>query len=120
MRHYILDENGSPIRASLWDWAFWFETHSRRVAETTVDDVWISTVFLGLDHSWGEGPPLIFETMVFGEHCALHGEMDRYTTWKQAEEGHAAMVARVVAEKGATAVVIDQLLNEVKSKRPSE
>ena len=25
----------------------------------------LSTVWLGLDHSWGGGPPLIFETMLF-------------------------------------------------------
>ena len=50
-------------------------------------------VFLGLDHSFGSGPPLLFETMVFGG--PLDEEMDRYTTWDEAEAGHKAMVKRV-------------------------
>jgi len=49
-------------------------------------DITISTVFLGLDHNWGDGPAVLFETMIFG------GEHDdyqvRYETWEQAEKGH--------------------------------
>ena len=55
--------------------------------------VTVSTVWLGMDHSFGDGPPLIFETMVFGGE--LDQECDRYTTEEQAQQGHAAMVARV-------------------------
>jgi hypothetical protein len=36
----------------------------KRDDETTIR---ISTVWLGLDHRWGEGPPVIFETMIFIE-----------------------------------------------------
>jgi hypothetical protein len=36
------------------------------------------------------GPPLIFETMVFGG--SKDGEMDRYSTKEEAEKGHEAMV----------------------------
>lgn len=48
--------------------------------------VTISTVWLGHNHRFGPGPPLIFETMIFG------GEFDqsqmRYSTEEQAEHGH--------------------------------
>jgi hypothetical protein len=100
-----LDENPLP-------WAEWFETADRRVAETEVlDDLVaqiavpelrpvergtsrISTVFLGLDHNHGGvGPPILFETMVFGG--PLDRECQRYATWDEAEAGHAEMVARV-------------------------
>jgi len=57
-----------------------------RVAHTTIGQVLISTVFLGLDHQWGDGPPLLFETMVFGG--AYHHECERYSTWDEAEAGH--------------------------------
>lgn len=54
--------------------------------ENLADDVRVSTVFLGLDHRFGEGPPLLFETMIFG------GEHDQYqtrcSTWSEAEEMH--------------------------------
>lgn len=64
---------------------------ARRVARDRVGVLNVSTVFLGTDHSFGDGPPLLFETMVFGlsdeEPC------DRYSTWDEAVAGHAAMVA---------------------------
>src|SRR5262245_14898324 len=49
-------------------------------------EILISTVFLGLDHQWMDGPPLLFETMVFNGPCNEFQE--RYSTWKEAEEGH--------------------------------
>jgi len=58
----------------------------RRVALDTRDDITVSTVLLGLDHFWGEGPPLIFETMIFGgDH---DNDQWRYSTREEAEEGH--------------------------------
>jgi hypothetical protein len=55
----------------LIDWAQSFEGVKRRVAFDKVGNSEISTVFLGLDHSFGRGAPLLFETMVFG------GELDQ-------------------------------------------
>ena len=59
---------------------------NRRVGDDRVGDVRVSTVFLGRDHQFGYGPPLLFETMVFGgEHDDLQ---ERYSTWDEAEAGH--------------------------------
>jgi hypothetical protein len=70
----------------------------KRVAlDVLPGDVRISTVWLGLDHGWGGGPPLIFETLVFGG--PMDGEMDRYSTEAQAVEGHARMVEAVRAAR---------------------
>jgi len=66
---------------------------NKRVAETTIDDSWVSTVHLGLDHGYGDGPPVIFETMVFGG--PLSDECEWYCTEAEALTGHAAMVVRV-------------------------
>lgn len=83
--HYILGgkDGRKVIPVDTVSWAKWYDRKEgsmehRRVAKTTVrepnrllwwlglrPDYWISTVFLGLDHSWNGGPPLIFETMVF-------------------------------------------------------
>jgi hypothetical protein len=69
-----------------------------RVAETTLPSgYWVSTVHLGLDHQFGEGPPLIFETMVFP--CDADGkptswcelDSDRYSTEEEALAGHASI-----------------------------
>ena len=98
--HYILDGH-EAVKADLMTWAKWFETtKDRHVARETIGDVDISTVFLGLDHSFDQGPPLLFETMIFGG--ALDQEQDRCTTWEEAEAMHATMCGRVRAE-GANA-----------------
>jgi hypothetical protein len=113
--YFVLGEDArTPVPADLMTWARRYESgilgagHDgeesarpgagwARVARTELPDgVSVSTVFLGLDHRFGNnGPPLVFETMVF---CgALDGEQVRYSTWAEAEAGHEAMVARVRA-----------------------
>jgi hypothetical protein len=84
------------------DWAKWMETGNWIVKQETLKDSRISTVFLGLDHSFCGGVPLLFETMVFGGK--LDQEMDRYSTYEQAEKGHQAMVERVKFESLGQAV----------------
>ncbi len=64
-----------------------------------VNGYWISTVFLGLDHSWGNEPPALFETMAFP---AVFGRVTgwgedfcrRYSTVAQAAEGHCETLAQ--------------------------
>ena len=102
-QHYILNDKHEVVPASLEEWANWFESiNNRRVAETTVGDYWVSTVFLGLDHRWsGDGPPIVFETMAFNrspdkvEDGRAWDELDmaRYCTWDEAKAGHQRMVS---------------------------
>ncbi|PZR71766.1 MAG: hypothetical protein DLM66_00060 [Candidatus Dormiibacter spiritus] len=90
---YILE--GHDYRAARSDEVGLQTAEERTVQKTRVGDTRISTVFLGLDHGLGDYPPILFETMVFGG--PLDGEMDRYSTWDQAEAGHEQMVERVQA-----------------------
>lgn len=86
--HYIL-EGKKAVPADLMTWAKWFERGERIVAKTGDHGakVQVSTVFLGLDHQWGNGPPLVFETMIFGgEHDQWQ---ERCSTWEEAEAMHA-------------------------------
>ena len=57
-----------------------------RVAYDNVGGVVISTVFIGVDVGH-DGPPLVFETMTFPD-----GAVRRWSTWEEAEEGHAEIV----------------------------
>ena len=69
----------------------------------------ISTVWLGLDHGFGDGPPVIFETMVFAseawyadrrdpDHLPLiEFDCQRYCTEEEAQAGHDEMVLLVRA-----------------------
>src|SRR4051812_23508465 len=87
---YILDGR-TPKKASLEEWARWFESADRHVCQDTVGGVRVSTVFLGIDHNFGDGPPLIFETMIFGGPHNEH--QTRASTWDEAEAQHAEALA---------------------------
>lgn len=90
---YILDGK-QPVKAkTMGQWVKWFEGADRAVRKTDLPGCVVSTVFLGLDHSFVGGEPLLFETMVFDG--PLDGEQDRCSTWEQAEAMHEAMCRRV-------------------------
>lgn len=90
MKYYI-EMHGTVVPIDdVIEWAQWFETAHRIVAQFQEGDTKVSTVFLGIDHNFGDGPPLIYETMVFGG--PHDGEMDRYATRAEAEKGHQRMV----------------------------
>ena len=82
-RYY--DRQGNPITAQQWI-PLLDGGDYQRVALTERDDIRVSTVYLGLNHAWDDGPPLIFETMIFG---GPHDEQQwRYSTEAEAIEGH--------------------------------
>jgi len=91
---YVLDADRTAVRCDdLMAWARAFEDDAgRRVARTEVGPYTVSTVFLGIDHQFGDGPPLIFETMVFSQG-AEEEEQDRCSTWAEAEAMHKRYVA---------------------------
>jgi hypothetical protein len=88
---YILEGKKPKPVDDILEWGKWFETADRHVAQTNLGgDVRVSTVFLGLDHSFGGGTPMLFETMIFGgEHDQYQ---ERYATWEEAEAGHSQAV----------------------------
>jgi hypothetical protein len=79
------------------EWARAFGANDRQVDNDFIGDMQVSTVWLGLDHQFGEGPPLIFETMVFGGPHDQYTE--RYSTEDEARRGHKRIVARLRAAK---------------------
>jgi hypothetical protein len=95
---YILDNSHRPVPCEdLRTWARWMETADRVVAKTTVrEGLDVSTVFLGLDHRFGPGTPLLFETMVFRDGDG--GDEERYATWDEAVAGHQRLVELVTQE----------------------
>lgn len=91
---------GEPI--TMRQWATRFDDENRIVKQSAHQGrrgrVWISTVYLGLDHGFGRGRPLIFESMVFGFRPKGNQvvcpptisdlAMRRYGTEQEALEGH--------------------------------
>lgn len=93
-KRYILDDDGTPVvEPDLMKWGEWFCRQDRHVAENIIAHVRVSTVFLGINNSFGCGAPLLFETMVFGG--PFDGEQRRYSTKDEALAGHAEMLKKV-------------------------
>lgn len=108
-RYYKLDANHAVVEAKdVIDWGLFFEkTDQRIVKQEQLGEYWVSTVFLGLDHSFGPGPPVLFETMVFvdkepdeindgfgSKRKSIDGQ-ERYCTWDEALAGHEAVCTRL-------------------------
>lgn len=89
------DRNGTPITQEQWSDLFGRDFDAnRQVARSDFGSVTVSTVWLGLDHNFSDsGPPMIFETMVFGledEVCV------RYATEHEAITGHCRIVDEIL------------------------
>lgn len=83
------------------DWARWHGESARMrwlahdillVNEAT--EVRISTVFLGLDRGQSHGPPILWETMIFGGKYDQYQR--RYTSYADAADGHVKAVEMVI------------------------
>jgi hypothetical protein len=91
---YLLDGHETVPTDDLELWARRLELDNRIVAITHLGRCRISTVFLGLDHNFGHGPPLLFETMAFDEESGRWLDIQEWcSTWSQAEDQHARVVA---------------------------
>ena len=91
--YWMLDEQGAPIPVDFNTWAAWLLDADRIVKRDSFtlngQDILVSTVFLGVDHSFGaDGPPILWETMIFGgKH---DGHQIRYSSRDHALKGHEA------------------------------
>jgi hypothetical protein len=86
--YYVLNDNNEPVvERDTNKFCKWIENNdNRRIAYTKVGSKAVSTVFLGIDHGFDGGPPVLFETMVFGGK--FNEYMKRYSTYNGALEGH--------------------------------
>ncbi len=97
-------ETGEIIPAKdLIEWAMAFEGTDNHVGHDEVSGFIVSTVFMGINHTWGRGRPHWFETMVFRQmdNKRMLGRLIdqwRYATLEEARAGHKLAVAAV--EKG--------------------
>ena len=90
MDWYILTANHRVKKVSYKEWEKWrIDGGNRRVDQTFIDHVNISTVFL-LTSMY---PHIHFETMVFYE--SLNNDVEHYATWGEAVKGHKKIVAEV-------------------------
>lgn len=89
---YILNGHEAVPVPTIVEWIQWMATLPNQVvAQEMVGDLCVSTIFLGLDNRHiGNGPPLIFETMIFGPDRHLDiKHQTRCSTWDEAVRQHA-------------------------------
>lgn len=126
---YVLDEQGNPRpERDLLAWAQWFETAERHVALTRFAWGEVSTVFLGLDHSFALDSmadplgyrPVLWETMVFGGK--LDGEMNHYRSREAALKGHVEMVeqCKAAAADAGDRIAMEAVNGRGKAERRTE
>ena len=93
------DRSGQPMSLARWMASMEKDPESKIVAHNWfVHDgsiVLVSTVWLGMDHNFfsDSGPPIVFETMVFG--LADDEYQERYATEEAALAGHDRALALV-------------------------
>ena len=91
---YILVD-GIPVEETdVRKWGAWFQGHTdERIVqqdriETPNGTYLLSTVFLAMDYSFGVGPPVLWETMLFSVDGKTEEHMERYTSREQAQQRH--------------------------------
>lgn len=97
MRDMYILKDGVPTPCDdVIAWGKWLTENrdTKRVAVDIIGETKISTVFLGLDHQWGDGPPLLYETMIFG---GPHDDwQERCSTREEALQMHERAKALVI------------------------
>lgn len=91
---YVLDADNHVVEATLEEWGNFLESDAKVIGYTEITSACrVSTVFIGIDHRvWGKGPPVLFETMIFGG--PLDESQWRYTSYDDAMTGHQMAVAK--------------------------
>ena len=85
---YILDKEHNILPVEKEGMEAWGEWHkkigNRTVKKEKIGETEISTVFLGMDHGFGNVRPVLFETMVFGPLDPDNEIQERCCTWDEA------------------------------------
>lgn len=97
MKYILKGKVPVPCEDTL-EWAEWFQKNKRTLKKTKIASSLISTVFLGIDHDFtGLGPPVLFETMIFGG--PEDGYQTRYRNYFEAMIGHNEAVHMVQSKQ---------------------
>jgi hypothetical protein len=94
-RLYILNADNTVVEVTnVVAWGEFMERDDRRIGYTEItSQCRVSTVFIGIDHRiFGQGPPVLFETMIFGGPLA--DNQWRYASYDDAYVGHKMAVKK--------------------------
>jgi hypothetical protein len=108
-RPIYYDRQGQPTTMDQWAEKFEDENYTHIARDVIGPDepldpaplITVSTFWLGVNHNWRNDEPLIYETLITGGGYDATGM--RYTTEKQAREGHRRVVDELRAGRGPRA-----------------
>lgn len=120
--YYCLIDGKIVETTDLIQWGKWldgaFKLGLNRIAfDAVTDDLYVSTVFLGLDRGF-DGPPVLFETMVFArssEGECIDEIIQRYCTLEEARIGHEKIVAKLRKLHGQSIENARKKIHEVRA-----
>lgn len=107
IRYYILKGHEVAVTDEISEWGRCMDSVERFVGDTQNEYFRVSTAFLGVNHQYGKGPPILFETMVFikppymdivPQDESLDGITNRYSSWDDAAAGHESQVRRLTLQ----------------------
>ena len=108
-RFYRLDGR-TPVRCTFVEYSQSMRNDANRiVAQDSVGELQVSTVFTGIDRNWGDGSPILFETMVLGLPEDLLPQWG-FSTWNDAITAHLHLVDSLTAHG------VEPLLSEIRKK----
>ena len=86
-RYYILNKDKTTREAKDFEEFDSNMKENQIVKKTEIGKILISTVFLGVNHNYSGGEPILFETMIFNDDTEYEYQ-ERYSTYQKALEGH--------------------------------
>lgn len=88
-RFYYLDDDHNVVGCNDMQESYEKSKKHKVVKQEHIGPYFLSTVFLWIDHSFSdEGPPVLFETMLFMDGNFSDLFCRRYCTWDEALAGH--------------------------------
>ena len=103
MHYYILNGTKPTRIKDAQAWAKWFKEnpHSRTIAQNTVNNHLVNTVFTGIDFEHAQGDkrrkPYLFESYVWEHGAGKPSYTEKYKTYEKAVAGHTLMIRNLEA-----------------------
>lgn len=96
--HFYKLVDKTPVRCSLTEYAQSMQQESNRIVrQHQINELLVSTIFTGIDTSFGSGEKRLFETVIFGMEDDIHPKW-QHATWNEAVKKHDAIVKMIETE----------------------
>jgi hypothetical protein len=125
MDYYILNDDHSVTSIPQEEYFELMQTDpekysiTQHIRHTNYKGIRVSTIFMALDHSFNEGPPVLFESMVFYKDKKQTKEyydqyQTRYTSYNDAIEGHRDICTKLnIPEEYINGIKGDKLIKKL-------